>query len=158
LQSGTICNEDLYDLDDQELFRLLETKNHPLFHLAGKVKQGQLYPVLLETPFNTEEHQTFLDIHGRTNIEAAIAEKLSTISGQKILSEDIIFDLPEPFSLETDLFVQDENASFNESSSVFNQSSVKNLENALRIIRIFINPAYEKSLKQHPNIQETLNH
>jgi HD superfamily phosphohydrolase len=156
LQSGIISNEDLYDLDDQDLFHLLESKNHPLFHIAGKIKQGEIYSVVLETPFNREEHEEFLDIHGRTAIEADLAEKLSQKSGFKILPEDIVLDLPEPFSLETDLFVMDENTSFSSSSSVFNQSAVKNLENALRIIRIFINPKYEKVLKNQSSVLDIL--
>jgi HD superfamily phosphohydrolase len=157
LESKTICDEDLYDLDDQGLFNLLETKDHPLFKLAKKVKQGQIYSVLLETPFNKDKHQDLLNIQGRTAIELALAEKLSTLSGKKILAEDIILDLPEPFSLETDLFVQDENASFSNSSSVFNASTVKNLENALRIIRIFINPAYENLLKDYSDVFNIIN-
>jgi HD superfamily phosphohydrolase len=157
LKSGTICDEDLYNLDDQELFQLLETKNHPLFHLAGKVKQGELYPVLLETPFDENKHHNLIHIHDRTAIEIALSEKLSEMSGLKILPEDIIVDLPEPFSLETDLFVQDEHTSFSSSSSVFNTSTVKNLENALRIIRIFINPIYEKPLKDHSCIKDIVN-
>jgi hypothetical protein len=124
--------------------------------LAGNVKQGRLYSVLAETPFNTDAHQKYLDIHGRTALETSLAETLSQISGQHILPKDIIVDLPEPFSLETDLFVQDENTSFFGSSSVFNQSTVSNLENALRIIRIFVNPEYEKVLKNHSHVKDVL--
>jgi HD superfamily phosphohydrolase len=157
LTSEKIHDEDLYDLDDQGLFHLLETKNHPLFQLAEKVKQGQIYSVLLETPFNKNKHQDLINIHGRTSVEAALAEKLTALSGQNILPEDLTVDLPEPFSLETDLFVQDENTLFSSSSSVFNTSTVANLENALRIIRIYINPAFENRLKDHSVIQEIIN-
>ncbi len=160
LESGKISDDDLYDLDDQELFHLLETRDHPFFALAGKVKEGQLYTVLAETPFIKEKHQDLADIRGRTALEAVLAEQASRISGKKILPEDIIVDLPEPFSLETDLFVQDEHASFAEnilfscSSSVFNASTVENLENALRIIRIFVNPECEKILKNHSRTED----
>ncbi len=156
LQCGKISSDDLYNLDDQGLFHLLETEKHPLFQLAKNVKQGQLYSVLFEKSFDSEKHQDFLDIHNRTSIETDLAEKLSKTSGRNILPEDIILDLPEPFSLETNLFVQDESMLFSCSSSVFNQSAVKNLENALRIIRIFVNPEHEKALKNHSNVQDIL--
>ncbi len=106
-----------------------------------------MYSVFLETAFDKNKHHDLLHIHGRTNVEAELAETFSNLSGQKILPEDIIVDLPEPFSLETDLFVQDEHTSFSGSSSVFSASTVANLENALRIVRIFINPEYEKPFK-----------
>ncbi len=156
LDSGKISKEDLYNLDDQGLFYLLETRDHPLFHLARKVKEGQLYSVLMEIPFNGKKHQDFLNIDGRTGIEITLAETLSRAARVKVLPEDIVVDLPEHFSLETDLFVKDEDTTFSSSSSAFNKSTVEGLENALRIIRIFVNSGYEKQLKNDPNVKDVL--
>ena len=52
LRSRSIAPEELYGLDDQGLFGLLSRRNYPAGELSGRVKNGQLYSVVAEIPFD----------------------------------------------------------------------------------------------------------
>ena len=156
LDDGAISKENLYGLDDQGLFNLMESRPHPLFHLAVMVREGQLFSALKEIPFDAEKHPGLIDMDKRTEMEASLAERFSRITGKNIAAADVVVDIPEHFSLETDLYVKDEEAVFSGSSSAFGKSTVDGLVKALRIIRIFINPAYESLLKDDSRVQDVL--
>ncbi|MDR0403117.1 MAG: HD domain-containing protein [Treponema sp.] len=135
LRDGTIAGEDLYGLDDQSLFRLMEEKKHPLFRLAGDVKNGTLYFEAAAFPFDEEKHRRLLDIGSRHLYEEALSAETARRTGKA--AAGLIIDLPEPVSLESDLYVRDESCVFSQSSSAFSENTVKAFVKSLRIVRIF---------------------
>ncbi|MDR2144679.1 MAG: HD domain-containing protein [Treponema sp.] len=135
LGDRTIAGEDLYGLDDQSLFKLMEEKKNPLFRLAGDVKNGTLYFEAAAFPFDETKHRNLLDITGRHLYEEALAAETARQTGKA--AAGIIIDLPEPVSLESALYVRDESCIFSQSSSAFSESTVRAFEKSLRIVRIF---------------------
>jgi HD superfamily phosphohydrolase len=135
LRDRTIAGEDLYGLDDQSLFKLMEEKKHPLFCLAGDVKNGMLYFEVAAFPFDETEHQSLLDIGRRHLYEEALAAETARQTGK--VPSGIIIDLPEPVSLESALYVRDESCTFSQSSSAFGENTVRAFVKSLRIVRIF---------------------
>jgi HD superfamily phosphohydrolase len=135
LRDKTIAGEDLYGLDDQSLFKLMEEKKTPLFHLAGDVKNGTLYFEAASFPFDETKHRSLLDITSRHLYEEALAAETARQTGES--AAGIIIDLPEPVSLESALYVRDESCTFSQSSSAFSESTVRAFVKSLRIVRIF---------------------
>jgi HD superfamily phosphohydrolase len=137
LRDRVIAGEELYGLDDQELFRLMEEKKHPLFDLAAGVKNGTLFTEAAACPFNEKEHAPLTDIKNRFRYEEALAAELSRLTGKRVDGGGVIIDVPEPVSLERALFVRDENCLFGRSSSVFRENRAEAFVTSLRIVRIF---------------------
>jgi HD superfamily phosphohydrolase len=159
LRDGIFSEEALYNLDDQGLFGLLAEGVHPRFSLARQVRDGRFYATVAEFPFVEAEHGGLTDITARFRYEEALAAKLSNLSGsfpggtgaQRIGPGELIIDIPEQVSFETDLYVQDEACYFTESSGVFSTDMVEGFIKSLRIIRIFVDPVHENSLQYKYN-------
>jgi HD superfamily phosphohydrolase len=148
LEGRIIAGEELYNLDDQSLFFLLENraaKGGALFSLASMLRDGRLYETAAEIPFNQKIRRDLLDIRRRSSLENSLAEELSRGLGLTVLPEEIIIDVPEPVSFESDLFVTDEGQFFNNSSSAFKPELVEAFVKSLRIIRIFMPEAKRSS-------------
>ncbi|GHV26077.1 phosphohydrolase [Spirochaetia bacterium] len=154
LEDGILAPEDLYGLDDAGLFALLQSRPHPLFHLAEKVRAGRFYGVAAAFPFDAGLHGALLDIGRRSRHEEALAGELS------LNPEVLIIDVPEPISFETGLYVTGESGEsgcyFAESSTVFKPGVVESLVKSLRIIRIFVDPDYESKVKSNPELMGIL--
>ncbi|GHT82015.1 phosphohydrolase [Spirochaetia bacterium] len=155
LEDGVLRPEDLYGLDDAGLFALLESRSHPLFHLAEKVRAGRFFGLVAAFPFDEGRYGALSDIGSRSGHEAALAAELS-LPGEPLGPEAVIIDVPEPISFETGLYVADEGRYFAESSSVFSAGVVDSLVKSLRIIRIFVDPAHENRVKSHPELKGIL--
>jgi HD superfamily phosphohydrolase len=149
LESGCISPEELYNLDDQELFALIKGRPHPLFTLADKVREGRLYAAAAEFPYQ-HEYRGLLDIQKRSRYEETLARELGD-AGVAIRPDEVIIDVPEPVSFETGLFVGDENRYFAGSSSAFTAETVNSFVKSLYIIRVFTDPAHEPEIKALPN-------
>jgi len=147
LESGLITGEELYNLDDQGLFALAEQKAHPLFSLVNSVRNGRLYPTAAEIPYKLNGRDELFSLSGRSRMEESLAAELSPVLGKPLKGDDLIIDLPEPISFESGLFVRDENCFFSESTSAFKSSLIDAFVNSLRVIRVFLNPAFEAELK-----------
>jgi HD superfamily phosphohydrolase len=149
LENGIIAAEELYNLDDQGLFSLVRQRDYPLFALMDSVKAGRLFSIAAEIPFEEKNHKKLLNLSDRLKMEESLAGEFSALLG-KILGEDsLIIDLPEPVSFECSLFVTDENCFFSEGSSAFKSSLVDAFVKSLRVIRVFINPAFEEKIQLH---------
>ena len=135
LESGIIAAEELYNLDDQGLFALAAQRCYPLFTLLDSVKNGRLFSVATEIPFDEEAHKALFSLPGRSSMEKELATEIGI--------DDLIIDLPEPISFECGLFVNDENCFFNDGSSIFKDNMMETFVKSLRIIRIFVDPHYE---------------
>ena len=139
LESSLISAEELYHLDDQGLFALSERLAPPLNALVGSVRNGRLFSVLIELPFDENTHAGLLDLGERGRVEKGLAAELN-------LEHALIVDLPEPISFESGLFVSDENCFFSASNSAFKSGLIDEFVKSLRIIRVFIDPFFEKEL------------
>jgi hypothetical protein len=146
LEKGQIRPEELYNLDDQGLFNLMELRGGALFSLAVQVKEGALYSLAAEAPFDPRRHGVLRDIGSRSRRENALAAELSAGLGRQISGEELIIDVPEPFSLETGLYVRNEARYFAQSSSAFTPETAQSFIRSLYAIRIFIHPRHERAL------------
>ncbi|GHV70087.1 phosphohydrolase [Spirochaetia bacterium] len=156
LEQALIAPEELYDLDDQSLFALLKDRSQPLFALADQVREGQLYVLAAEFPFDRALHGDLLDLSRRSLHENALAEELSRKLRRTIAPEELIIDIPEAVSFETGLYVSDEERYFADSSSAFNAGMVDSLIKSLYIVRIFVDRKHETGVKSYSDSPQSL--
>ncbi|MDR1031441.1 MAG: HD domain-containing protein [Treponema sp.] len=142
LEQGLIPQEKLYDLDDQGLFALLAGLGDPFFALGEKVRDGRLYMVAAEFPYDAACHQELLHITSRSQYEETLAVDFSEAFGVRIQPEEVIIDIPEQITFETGLYVRDEGCYFEQSSGIFKAETVNAFIKSLQVIRIFVDPAY----------------
>jgi HD superfamily phosphohydrolase len=154
LQSGALRAEELYDLDDQGLFALMERRSGPLFSLAAQVREGALFTLAAELPF--DRRHPLRNIGERARREEALAAELSSVTGEKILPEELIIDVPEPFSLETGLYVRNEACCFARSSSAFKPDTAQSFVESLYVIRVFVHPRHEAAIKRQEELDDVL--
>jgi hypothetical protein len=145
LESGLIEANELYNLDDQGLFSLAASR-FPL-GLVDLVRNGRLFTVAAEIPFDEEIHGKLFGLSRRSSMEENLASELSRFIGKPLGKASLVLDLPEPVSFECGLFVSDENCFFPESSSAFKGSLIEGLVKSLRVIRVFLDSQYEKEIK-----------
>jgi hypothetical protein len=143
LETGRVRGEELYDLDDQSLFALMERRPGGLFSLAAQVKEGAVYSLAAEFPFDPRYHRPLLDIGDRSRREGVLAAELSSQGGVEISGDDVLIDVPEPFSLETGLYIRNEGRDFSRGSTAFSPETVRSFVKSLYVVRIFIHPRYE---------------
>jgi hypothetical protein len=155
LRDGAITTEELYGLDDQGLFTLMASRSHPLFPLAGQVREGRLFTAIAEFPFDPVLHRGLEDIQNRFRYEEALATELSA-PGKTIRPGEIVIDLPEPVSFETGLFISDESCYYEQSSGAIKAETVRNFIKSLRIIRIFVDRTCEDRVNSYYNLDEIL--
>jgi HD superfamily phosphohydrolase len=152
LREGSVSKEKLYGLDDSGLFELLSEEVLPIFSLARKVRNGQLYTAAVEFPFDKDRHSPLLDIENRFRHEEALAAELSLAAGRRIPAAELIIDVPEPVSFETDLYITDESCYFGDSSGIFKAEVLNSFEKSLRIVRIFVDSAHEYHVKLYREV------
>jgi HD superfamily phosphohydrolase len=144
LNSKKIAAEDLYDLDDHSLFALLEQKTGDT--LASSVRDGRIFVKAAEFPANKVNMDAIKKVDARSCLEESLAAEISK-KGINITGEDIIIDIPEPFSFETGLFVTDEGRNFSESSTAFKAETVNSFAESLHTVRVFVDPKYREKIK-----------
>jgi uncharacterized protein len=137
---GLIRPEELYGLDDEGFYSMLRSLDTPSFALADAVFEGRIYSTVLERPFDggNAAQARLLDLGSRLAAEAELAKEAG------IGKLDLVIDLPEPISFETELIVlgegeADETAArrFSESPTVFSPPVVAGFASSLRRLRVF---------------------
>ena len=136
LGEGILEPEDLYGLDDEGFYAKLRSIDFPPFALAGAVFEGSVYGTVLDIAFDgsDERHRRLLDLEERLSVE----EHLAAQAG--LGSLDLVVDLPEGVSFETDLPVLGERSPalpFSESATVFSPPVVAGFASSLRRLRVF---------------------
>ena len=151
LENGVLIPNELYHLDDQGFFNLMERKKLE-FHA---VRDGQFYVPAAEFHYDEKFHSALSGINRRTEFEKSLAQALSE-KVKKITEDKLIIDIPEPISFESDLYIVDRNCFFPESSSVFKEQMINSLVKSLRVIRVFVDKAVflEKTEKDILQITE----
>lgn len=154
LERAEFSPQDLYHQDDDGIFRLLEKSNYPEKKLAEDLRLGKIYRIIAEEAFQSDNprHRSLEDLYKRLKAEEVLAEYFSNKTGSKIDGEDIIIDIPERISFESDLFIEDEKKIFSESSTVFSKEFIKTLVPSLRKIRIAVS---DKIYKKVINLKQT---
>ena len=149
IREEIITRDELYPLDDQELFGLMNERAPllPLFKMAALVREGRFYSAVAEFPFDADRHEKLADAVRRYRFEQALALELSAGRAISIPPDAVIIDIPEPVDFETGLYVTDEGRDFGESSSVFSGGAVKTFVRALRTVRIFVDPLFEAKIR-----------
>jgi hypothetical protein len=136
LGEGILEPEDLYGLDDEGFYAKLRSIDFPPFALAGAVFEGGAYGTVLDIAFDgsDERHRRLLDLEERLSVEEYLAAQAG------LGSLDLVVDLPEGVSFETDLPVLGERSPalpFSESATVFSPLVVAGFASSLRRLRVF---------------------
>ena len=155
LENKWISPGELYGLDDQGLFLLMENRKAESSALCGlteRIRSGSLYQSVFEFHFAEKKHGSLADLEKRAALEKELASGLAGILKTGVSSEEVIIDLPERISFESGLFVKDENKFFGESSSAFKPEMVEAFAESLRIIRIFADPALSVTILEKKNL------
>ena len=146
LSESVLESEDLYGLDDDGFYALLrsraKTYGFKPLDLADKVFDAKLFGCVLDLPLDLsdERQTTLLDLENRLRAE----EKLASEAGMGSL--DLVIDLPENISFETELCILGDSGgsnlsprvrSFAESPTVFSPPVVALFASSLRRLRVF---------------------
>ncbi len=147
LNKNFILPEELYDIDDEGIFKLLDERsaNNNDFDevvCAKELRNHQIYTTILEVPFdqNNENHVKLENLENRASFESFVAEQIGCPQSH------VIVDIPERISFETDLGVCDMNVPFSQSSTVFSQDTIQSFVSTLRKVRIGVHRAVKTSL------------
>jgi uncharacterized protein len=141
LNEGRLSPGGLYGLDDDGFYAKLRAIPFPPFALAESVFEGRLYGCVLDLPFSEADprHRGLLDLNSRLEAEEALA----TEAGGGCSGLDLVIDVPEGVSFETDLPVlmggggAARTVPFSESATVFTPPVVAGFASSLRRLRVF---------------------
>ncbi len=135
LNEGVLKPEELYGLDDDGFYAKLRSIPYPPFALAQAVFDARIFECVLDLPFEAQRHASLLDLGARLALEEALAVDC----GRGLGSLDLVIDIPEGVSFETDLPVIGEGGAipFPRSATVFTQPVVAGFAASLRRIRVF---------------------
>lgn len=130
INDGSIDPDKLYFLDDQAFF----TSYADTSALIKKVFQGQLFEAAITIPFNPDKHEYLMNLQSREQKEAELKERYN-------LKQDLIIDIPEAISFETDI------PALKTNESVFSLSTVQQFTRCLRYIRVFTDSQAEHEMR-----------
>lgn len=147
LNVGLLVPEDLYDLDDQGLFALLASQDHPCVLPALAVRSGAFFNSIADLPYDEGIHKRLENLEERQNMETLLRESLNRRLDIHMGEYDLIIDLPENVSFETGLFIADQNINFSSSSTVFKDDTMKSFIRSLRVVRVFVAEPWREALE-----------
>jgi len=131
LASGVLAPCDLYGLDDHGFYALMAQKGRDARGLIQAVFDGAILKSRFELPFDeaSPAHRHAADLALRPGLEADL-ERLSGAS-------QVVIDVPEPISFESDLPVIGSGAAFPAYATVFRPEVVASFTRSLRVLRIY---------------------
>lgn len=135
LRDGELDPENLYGIDDAGFAALVRGSSTPCLEPARSVLEGRLYAKVAEFRFDAGNpvHRDLGDLEVRTEAEAALA------LAANLDETDLVIDIPEPVHFESELKVRSSSGlrSFENGRGLFGSGSIADLEQSLRIIRVF---------------------
>jgi hypothetical protein len=142
LEKGLVVPEDFYTLDDEEFNALmgkLAAKHSALESLAAAM-EGSLYVMLDQFHFDEKQFGPLENVSTRLANEAALAEKLSSRLGKKIGENEVIIDVPEKITFESNIRILESSvgADIPGGLGVLDGKAGKSLSAAARIARVFV--------------------
>ncbi|MCR4790215.1 MAG: HD domain-containing protein [Treponemataceae bacterium] len=146
LKENQIEDENLYSLTDSDLFEIIKQhKKNENWYCAEKVMNNELFDVIYESSMKSSNPKMLEleNLDKRDNLEKQIASYF------KLKENQVLIDIPEKISFESDLWINDEGRDFSHSSTVFNKALVKDFTEKLRIIRIAFDKEFTKNLEKH---------
>ncbi|WP_020613904.1 HD domain-containing protein [Sediminispirochaeta bajacaliforniensis] len=151
LTDGKIKPEALYGLDDDAFCRMAGETDYPPLELVASVRRRHLYKMVTE--FDEEEGELLinsLSASPEERLEASIqaSSRLSSLLGRDVSPEQIIIDIPEPISFETDMDVLQggREIDFVSSGTLFTTEVVGQFARSLRKLRICAEPSLAERL------------
>lgn len=156
LAKGLIHPEELYHLDDSGLFTKFAVLDYEPFKLIHLVQSGHLWQPILEIPLPLDASNRQMSWEARESAEAQLAAFLSRSLKTTVSESQIILDIPEPISFETDLLLHESNKPFLTGTTVFTSETISAFTERLRMIRLFIAPELYEAVMESNNIQENL--
>ncbi|WP_041384784.1 HD domain-containing protein [Sphaerochaeta pleomorpha] len=147
LDDSVLSAEKLYILDDEQFFSLPEKISYAPFVLFSQVRDNNFLACRYEESFDASRKldRDALSLMGRKTVEKRIYENLKQTGNYSALQEfEIIVDIPEPVSFETDLPLVQENGTcipFGDYDTLFSADIGKVFTKSLRKTRIFT-PSY----------------
>lgn len=156
LKKNIFLPEDLYHQDDSGIFALIEKYDYPEKLAAEQLKRGKIYKIVLEIPFNINNkfHVQLENLDYRYEEEKILAEIISQKTN--IPFEKILIDIPERISFESELFIEDEQKIFTDSSTVFSKKFIENLVPSLRKIRLAISEDEYDKIGENKQVMKKL--
>ncbi len=158
LKGGILPPELLYQQDDEGIYRLVESLDYPERSLAIDVRKRAFYQVLYEMPFrqNDPGYAALESLETRNAAESDIAKLLADETSLNVNPIDVLIDIPERISFESDLFVVDEGKNFTDSSTVFSAGTVARFTESLRLLRVAVAPRVAKTTEGIPDLRTKL--
>lgn len=147
LDDSVLSAERLYALDDEQFFSLPEKTTYAPFALFSQVRDNTFLVCRLEESFDATRKldREALSLTGRQTIEKQLFENLKQTGKYPLLQPfEIIIDIPEPVSFETNLPLVLEDGTcipFGEYDTLFSADIGKVFTKSLRKTRIFT-PSY----------------
>ncbi len=131
LASGAVLPAELYGLDDQGFYSLMAASGRDGRGLVKAVHDGSVMKTRFELPFDASNqgHRRAADLAPRPALETGIAE-LAGVA-------EVVVDVPEPISFESDLPIIGTGASFSTCATVFRPEVVASFARSLRVLRVF---------------------
>jgi HD superfamily phosphohydrolase len=131
LAAGMLVPDDLYGLDDHGFYALMDSKGRDRQGLIKAVFNGAILKSRFELPFDDANpaHRRAADLALRPGLEAELEE----LSG----ATQVVIDVPEPISFESDLPVIGSGSGFSAYATVFRPEVVDSFTRSLRVLRVF---------------------
>ena len=158
LEGSHIEKEKLYTLDDSGIYAMIDKLNMDEKSLATDIRKRSFYQVVLEFPYDRDNAtiRALENLGNRSVEETRLATVLSSHLSQSIHPLHILIDIPEDISFESDLFIQDENTTFSNSSTVFSSDVVARFSSSLRMVRVAVHPSIAQSVLAIADLPEKL--
>lgn len=158
LESKLIEPETLYSQDDAGIYALFDSLDFPERALGSDIRSRRFYSIVAEHSFeaNRADFAALEDLSFRAAAEQRIAEYLSPRLAKPVSSIEVLIDVPEQITFESDLFIKDENVPFIESSTVFSHEVVARFTASLRMVRLAVHPALAARIDAVPGLKEEL--
>jgi len=141
LASGRLVAGSLYGLDDAGFVRLAVALGGAEAALVERVVEGRPYRAVFDEPFDdlSPAAPILLDLAKRAAFEEELARRLSRAT-RRARPEDVVVDVPEPVSFETELPVVGDSR---EAGSVFGPDASKSFSRSLRRVRVLVRDGTE---------------
>lgn len=158
LSRSLIRPEQLYTLDDASVYSLIDSIKFPEQILARDLRSRSFYRVAGEFRPSAEDLSTagIDSLDSRSDIENRLAETFSSWTGVRFESIDVLLDIPENISFESNLRINGIHKPFASSPTVFSPSVVSSFTESLRILRIAVRPDKAQALEKVSDFPEKL--
>ncbi len=143
LREQRIVPEDLYGLDDEGFFLMTRTIDYEPFETIQLVRRNQLFRSILNIPYDplNPRHAGLRESEKRLLAEEELRSLINRGSNAGLTPCQVIIDIPEPISLESDVPVitaEKGTMSFTEAGPVFTTPVIEGFTKALTRIRVFL--------------------